>query len=75
MGERTGWAAGATDSLPLVQHRFRISFAEFSFRYDIDNAPRLRTFRLQRISTAARRFIDWGDYTDDAARMQRTNLN
>ena len=50
-----------------LQRLFRNNYAAFSARYEIDYAPRLGRFRLERISTAVERFLDCGDYTKGCA--------
>jgi hypothetical protein len=55
------------DSAAPARCSVRNNFAEFSARYEIDYAPRLGRFRLERISTAVGRFLDCGDYTQGCA--------
>jgi len=56
-----------------LQRLFRTHFLDLHARYEADFAKRLGRFRLERISSAVRRFMDCGDYTKGIARIQSTN--
>ena len=53
-----------------LQRLFRTHFLDLHARYEADFAKRLGRFRLERISSAVRRFMDCGDYTKGIARIR-----
>jgi len=56
-----------------LQHVFRDHFEHFVAEYDVRYAKDLGTFRLERISRVATRFLSCGDYRQGVARIRCSN--
>ncbi len=56
-----------------LQHVFRDHFGRFAAEYDSSYAKEMGSFRLERISRVAARFLTCGDYSQGVARIRCSN--